>query len=320
VIPGRDFQDCPGLWVIIDHLPPKASASFRIRNQSFKVLPPGEHCLFASVAFYTNALPATLRIDDGAPLTMIGPRSDLMGMKTSGPGRIRIVTSMHTTPIDGADIVSNATCLIKENKWDEAERELTRAIRQNPSLGVAYGNRSVLRMRRGSVQDAYQDAQKAVVLLPNDSLAHANLADCLRLLGRKEEALTSQTRAVTLAGTNMPRLIYEKGVVLSELNRPVGARMEFDRAILLGFTNEWVRYSKGVTFLKENSFSNAITEFNAAIAICPDMADALFARSIAFGRSGQLRKADQDIREAIRLKPSLTNTFESMGIRVIHKK
>jgi tetratricopeptide (TPR) repeat protein len=273
------------------------------------MLPPGDHCLLASVSFYTNTLPATFMFDDGSPGIM-SPRTDLMGIKSIGPGQVTAIASIHTAPLDGADIVSNATGLMQAKKWDEAEKELTRAIQQNPSLGVAYGNRSIVLLEKGRIRDAYQDSLKELSLLPDHPAAYAHVAQCLRLLGRQNEALTNYTRAVLLSGTNMPSLVYEKGVLLSELNRPVEARKEFDQAILLGYTNEWAYYSRGVAFLKEQSFSNAVVDLNAAITKRSDFADAYFARAVAFGRIGQFGMADKDLKEAIRLKPSLTSIFE----------
>ena len=310
VIPGRDASNREAFWIMVNHLAPKASVGFRIRNQSFKILPTGKHCFLTSVSFFTNTLPASLMFDDGSP-GFITPRSDSMGIKSIGPGKGSVMASMHTTQIDGADIVSNATCLIEAGKWDEAEKELTRAIQQNPSLGVAYHNRSTLLGMRGRPQEGYQDALKALSLLPDDPLVHATLANCLRLLGRKDEALTNFTAAVILAGTNMPNLFYERGVLLSELNRLVEARREFDQAILLGYTNEWSYYSRGVTFLNEHSFSNAVSDFSIAIVKRPDMVEAYIARGIAFEGAGQSGMASKDIREAIRLNPSLTNIFKT---------
>jgi len=51
-----------------------------------------------------------------------------MGMKSAGPGKVMGMVSVHTTQIDGADIVTNATAFVLVGKLDEAEKELTRAI------------------------------------------------------------------------------------------------------------------------------------------------------------------------------------------------
>lgn len=100
-------------------------------------------------------------------------------------------------------------------------------------------------------------------------------------------------------------MVYERGVVLSELNRYAEARRDFDQSVLLGYTNEWVYYSRGLAFLKENSISNAITEFNTALAMCPDMADCYCARGYAFAAMRQFGQAAQDLKEGMRLNPSL---------------
>jgi tetratricopeptide (TPR) repeat protein len=198
---------------------------------------------------------------------------------------------------------------MQASKWDEAEKELTRAIQRNPSLAVTYLNRGAVFLMKGKSQDAYQDSVKALSLLPQEPLAYEHMAQCLRSLGRLDEALTNYSKAISLAGPNTSKLVYEKGVLLNELNRPVEARREFDRASLLGFTNEWLYYSRGVAFLKEGSVSNAVIQLSNAIVKRPDMADAYFVRAIAFGTAGQYDRADRDMREAIRLNPSLANTM-----------
>lgn len=303
-IPGKDTSGRDGLWVIIDHLPPKQAATFRLKNQSFEVLPPGEHCLIASVAFYTNTLPAPHMWPDGSS-GVLSPQLGSMGIKSIGPGKITVLSSSYATQIYGADIVTNAQPLIRAGNWDEAEKEYTRAIQKNPSLGVAYANRTTVRLMKGNLQDAYQDSLKTLSLLPDDPLSHVHVAQCLRFLGRYDEALTNYSKALSLSGTNNAALIYERGVVLSELNRHVEARRDFDQSILLGYTNEWVYYSKGVTFLKENSISNAITEFNTAITMCSGMAESYYARGYAFAAANQFGPAARDLKEGMRLKPSL---------------
>lgn len=304
VMHGRDTTDHEALWLIISHLPPKANAGFRIRNQSFKTLPPGDHYLLTSVSFFTNALPASLMADDGA-LGLEVPTFAAMGIKSIGPGRMMFLATAHTTQIEGADIVTNAEHLLVSGKWDETEKEYTRAIERNPSLGVAYANRTVVRLMKGNIEGAYQDSLKALSLLPDDPLTYANVAQCLQSLGRKNEALTNYSKAISLSGTNKANLIYARGVVLSELNRYSEARRDFDQAILLGCTNAWPYYSKGVTLLKENSFNNAINEFSNAIAKRSDMEQSYLARSFAFAATNQYGQAARDLKEAMRLNTSL---------------
>jgi tetratricopeptide (TPR) repeat protein len=160
-------------------------------------------------------------------------------------------------------------------------------------------------LRKGKIQEAYEDSMKALSLLPDSGLAHAHAAQALRFLGRLEEALTNYSRAIVLAGTNVPGLFYERGSLLNDQNRPVEAQRDFDQAIVLGYSNEWVRYGKGVSFLKENVITNAIIELSAAIAMRSDMADAYLARGLAYAAGGQFGMADRDLKEAIRLRPSL---------------
>ncbi len=304
VMHGRDTTDHEAFWLTISHLPPKANAGFRIRNQSFKTLPPGEHYFLSSVSFFTNAPPASLMLEDGSS-GLEFPRFDAMGIRSLGPGTMHMLGSMSTTPIAGAYRVTNANSLILAGDFDSAERELTRAIQMNPSLGVAYGNRTGIRLMKGRLQDAYQDSLKALSLLPDDPLTYAHMAQCLQSLGRKDEALTNYSKAISLSGTNKASLIYERGVVLSELDRYSEARRDFDQAILLGYTNEWPYYSKGVALFNENSISNAIFEFNKAIARRPDMEQAYIARSLAFAKESKYSQAARDLKEVMRLNTSL---------------
>jgi len=308
---GMDAKGRQGLWIIIARLPPHTSAGFLIRNQSFKALPPGAHSLVASIASYTNTPMRTTLGPDGHMTSWYTTSAGEWDLHTMC-GAVVFSTWGRTAPYDGADIVSNTTCLFEAGKWNEAEKELTRAIQQNPSLGVAYCNRSTLLWKRGRPREGYQDAMKALSLLPDDPLVHATLANCLRLLGRKDEALIYFTKAVELAGPEMPYMFYNRGLLLSEMNRFTEARMDFDEAIMHGYTNEWPYYDRGVTFLKEKSFSNAIISLSIAIDMCPDMVDAYVARAMAYSGLGQVEMADKDIREAIQLKPALTNTFKTM--------
>ncbi len=308
ILPGRDLKGQEGLWLVIERLPPGTAAGFRIRNQSFKTLPPGRHYLSTSVAYFSNQSPSYPVSGDGTP-TQWFPRSDLMELGSLGPGNVQVFFTGRVGEYDGANAVSNAQSLFEAGDWDRAEKELTRAIVENPMLGVAYCNRATLLWMRRRPEEGLNDASKAIALLPNDPLPHAAAANCLRLLGRKNEAIVSFTKAVTLAGTNMPSLTYERGVFLAELDRHAEARSAFTDSIRLGYTNEWPHYSRGVSYLKENLFSNAVEDLSIAIAKRPDMADAYLARHVAFRSLGNHDLANRDAVECMRLNPALSKGF-----------
>jgi len=94
---GMDFEDRAGIWLIIEHLPPKTCAKFRIRNQSVRNLPTESHRLLASVTFYTNSPPVSSLTDDGA-LLQLTPLSTSMGLKANPKGVMTIWDTIRVVP------------------------------------------------------------------------------------------------------------------------------------------------------------------------------------------------------------------------------
>ena len=154
-----------------------------------------------------------------------------------------------------------------------------------------------------------------------------NLGITVGKLGRREERLRLQRRAVELSPED-PTLWVNLGVANSELNQAeeaLAAYQEAERRL----TPEWVaRYPALRTSLPNNlgavlvglrRYLEAVAAFQRALALAPDMADVHRNLAVTYllwaeeaGASGEqrrerLRRALEQIEQALRLAPNLSN-------------
>lgn len=85
----------------------------------------------------------------------------------------------------------------KRQEWNDAIREYTTAIdAQQPEAPVLYANRSIARLKAGLVDEAVQDAEKAVSLDPYYGKGFVRLGEALDKAGKLEEAIKAFESAV----------------------------------------------------------------------------------------------------------------------------
>lgn len=86
----------------------------------------------------------------------------------------------------------------KMGRNEEALREFTRVLEQNPAFAPAWLNLGILHGQGGRYTDAADCFSRAVHLQPYSAPAHANLGLVLELLGRPEEAVKHYEETVRL--------------------------------------------------------------------------------------------------------------------------
>jgi tetratricopeptide (TPR) repeat protein len=93
-----------------------------------------------------------------------------------------------------------AELALKDGDLDGAEREVAAAVEADPSSRRAYGFRGVVRQRRGELEEAADDFNRALKDEPYAPATHAALAQTYYLLGNYEAAANEYRAAVALNG------------------------------------------------------------------------------------------------------------------------
>ncbi len=115
---------------------------------------------------------------------------------------------------------------------------------------------------------------RAVALRPDFTLAHYNLANVLRRVGRGEVAAEAYRRALRLR-PDWPKALVNLGVTLRELGRTDEAVEAYRRAIAIEPDDAEAHYNLGVALQGQGRGGEAIQAYQRAEVLSPDDGDIL---------------------------------------------
>lgn len=148
------------------------------------------------------------------------------------------------------------------------------------TLGVAHNNRGYAFVRKGGVNEALKDYDRAVALNPeNAAYLHASCG----------------LRAET--GTDLER-----------------ARANCDAALALE-NNPNILFARGLVGIKQGLFDQAWADYDAALQAKPGDAYYLYGRGIAALRLGRTAEGNVDIVAAVQLDGMIAGEYARLGVR-----
>ena len=152
------------------------------------------------------------------------------------------------------------------------------------ALAVVATCAGAARAQVGYWKDSETLWRRAVDVVPNNDLAHANLGLVLAAAGRLDEALAHFSEAVRIVGTPDPRTGTGRGTPPPEY----AALLHNQLGLLLGRQARW---------------KEATVHFREVARLRPDSAEAHHALGQVLASDGHLDEAIRESREAIRLEP-----------------
>lgn len=120
----------------------------------------------------------------------------------------------------------------KQQTYEEAAAQFTRAIVLAPDFGKAFFNRAQAHRRLGDIDAALADYRQGLSWETQDAAAHFAFGEFLVALQRPLEALEPLQRAATLR-PNWPHAHARLALTLRMLRRPLEAIAAFDHALAL---------------------------------------------------------------------------------------
>lgn len=135
----------------------------------------------------------------------------------------------------------------------------------------AYTNLGLMYYYLGRPEEAISAQRKAVELAPNDHLAWSNLGDALWMAGEAEEAQAAFETAERLAGAaldvnpNDPGSLMDLAWIAAMLGRPAEASRLIDRALDLAPDDPYAHYYAGLIRLRAGATAEALSAFAAAL-------------------------------------------------------
>lgn len=162
---------------------------------------------------------------------------------------------------------------------EESEENLkaSDALQQQDSP-VDYKSRGNSLLKKGQIDDAISDLNKAVELNSKDAGAYFYRGNAYYKKGQFDKALSDYSKAIKFN----PR-----------------------------YTNAY--FSRGLHYVGVEEYSKAISDLNEAISITPDNAPAYYYRGTAHFAKRKYKKALSDYNKAIELDPEYVNAYINRG-------
>lgn len=163
------------------------------------------------------------------------------------------------------------------NEPDSAMKYFERTIKLEPysaQSASAYINLAIMENNGGNSKKAYQYAEKAVGLMPNNDGFQYNLAHILSDMGKNREALDAISKAIEI---NPQEVEYYnlKGAILIEMLRSEDAISVFRKCIEIDPEFGEAYYNLGYIYEQKNDHNMSIAFYNKAVLLDFDLQSTL---------------------------------------------
>lgn len=202
---------------------------------------------------------------------------------------------------------------LNRGRLDEAERELSEAIRIHPGAAEAHAALAGVRADQGRNEEALELYRAALRLDPGSSSTHRELANLLLKSGDPTQAVVHFREASALAPADGD-VLADLAVALAGEGRYEDAMAKFEEASGRASDEARLHHNWGVVLMEAGDLARAVTHFERAVSIRPDYASAHFSWGQAEMRQGRFEEAAAHLGEVVRLEPENEAAHYNLGL------
>jgi tetratricopeptide (TPR) repeat protein len=170
--------------------------------------------------------------------------------------------------------------------------------RGDSNLINAHYNRGLSHLKNGGYESAISDFTRVLQMNPNDGRAYYNRGNALALTNLHEKAIDDYSRAIELS-PETAYLYYSRGLTYQEDRQYYDRAIDdFKKAITLNPEDKKSYCFLGITHYKKKDYREAQKYFGKALSIDPAYTEAMTGRGQAYLRSGKMKNALSDFKNA----------------------
>jgi tetratricopeptide (TPR) repeat protein len=151
--------------------------------------------------------------------------------------------------------------------------------------------------KKGDLQGAIADLDKAITLNPNYAEAYNSRGLTYRALKNYQRAIADYDKAVALNPT-LALAYTNRGILYHALKDYPKAIADFDKAIEINANHTYAYNSRGNTYAELKEPAKAIADYTKAIEINPEYANAYYNRGNTYAELKDFPRAVMDYRKA----------------------
>jgi tetratricopeptide (TPR) repeat protein len=197
--------------------------------------------------------------------------------------------------------------------YDRAIADFDAAIKRDPTLATAYGQRGWALYLKRDYDRAIADADEAIRLGPKLDQPHVTRGNALRGKGDVERALTEYAAALDKNPGNV-NAHYYRGITLRDKGEHDRALADFDAAIKLDPKYASALAHRGWTYHLKRDYDRALADMSEAITLDSKAEYPYFNRGITYQAKGDNVRALADFDAAIKANPRFALAFNRRGL------
>ncbi|CAK66299.1 unnamed protein product (macronuclear) [Paramecium tetraurelia] len=199
---------------------------------------------------------------------------------------------------------NRAIAYYKLKNYDRAVEDFSTVIEINPEYYMAYYHRGEIYELQNKMDQASKDYVRASQLEPCLTIPYPQF----KKIPEKSSYETSYQH-LSLAIQDQPDNILaynNRGFVLFEMNQPLEALENYNKAIEIKPTIATLYYNRGNIAYFLNQFEKAIEDYSQTILIDPNYAKAYCNRGTIYKQLEKFDEAKKDIEIAVKIDPQIT--------------
>ena len=203
-----------------------------------------------------------------------------------------------------------------QQRFEQAEELLRRALDRDPSHLQALISLAGLLLNRDQLQEALQCYRRALVLQPQLAALHYNLGATLLRVGEDQEAIRALREALRLR-PDYPQALNNLGLLLRRRGRLQEAADCYHRALVLQ-PQQPISHNNLANVLREQQrYDQAIAHYQQAICLDPRYGDAYSNLAGIYRDRGQIIEAIACYRQVLLLHPDSADAHLNLGLTLL---
>jgi tetratricopeptide (TPR) repeat protein len=226
---------------------------------------------------------------------------------------VTTIASVPTRDVAGAvALIKAGDTLQEQDNYAEALQRYADAIALDPTNAEAYiSHASVLALIGTDLDEAIQDAQKAIQLAPNEYWNYDELGKIYYAAEKYDLSVQAYTKALTLQSN--PSGYLGRGSAYRSLGDYTHALADLTQAIKLDPTDLDVYVERAWTNYDAKHYKDAIADFSAVIEQNPQADNSFVGRGKAYRELGDLTNALNNLDHAISINPDSADAYYERG-------
>lgn len=201
-------------------------------------------------------------------------------------------------------------------KVDKMIRLYTKCIQEgglkHKNLAVAYNKRGNAYLKKGEVDTAHLDFNRALSSDPESFDAHNNRGNIYLAQGDYDRAIQDYDAAIDMNPT-YAAAYYNRGNALKAMGEFDPAIWNYTRALSINPEYTFAYNNRGVAHKSKGEFDKAIWDYSKAIGLDPNHASAYNNRGAAYMDKGMYDRAAQDYEKALSIDSNLVDTHVNVA-------